>query len=437
MQSDEQALLLHSRLNSFGQSCAQGAESPCTSSRSRVSNTYSYRGLITGPYMVPTRRYPELGGRDDPERSYERSRASRAITAFRVLVQITARMQLFNTLAISATASVGSSFGAARQATLAMSAFDGRNKVVVTGIGALTSLGQDADTIFEELLAGKCGIGPLTLFDPKKYPPVPQIASEVQDFDISKFWSPPPGRPSGVGFDPDKYDRYIHFAIAAATSCLLDGGFNAAEMRNRYRFGCNIASGAGGIGKLERSCRDLFCDGEDAVSGPDALGVSNTASQIVAMEVGACGPNANFVSACASGTHALGEAYRNIAFGEADVMLAGGTEACITPLTISGFTSMRAMCTTGNSDPQKASRPFDAERCGFVMGGTRAKRCLALCLLLSPGLPCPCPFHRGCGCATARVGGARDGARRPNLLRARGLRGELRRVPHHGPAPRG
>ena len=81
-------------------------------------------------------------------------------------------------------------------------------------------------------------------------------------------------------------------------------------MRNRYRFGCNIASGAGGIGKLERSCRDLFCDGEDAVSGPDALGVSNTASQIVAMEVGACGPNANFVSACASGTHALGEAYR-------------------------------------------------------------------------------------------------------------------------------
>ena len=103
--------------------------------------------------------------------------------------------------------------------------------------------------------------------------------------------------------------------------------------------------------------------------GPDPLGVSNTASSIVASEVEANGPNMNFVSACASGTHALGEAYRVIAMGDADVMLAGGTEACITPLTVAGFTSMRAMCTTrGDDSPQTASRPFDADRSGFVMG---------------------------------------------------------------------
>lgn len=246
----------------------------------------------------------------------------------------------------------------------------GKRKVVVTGIGALTSLGKDAETTFQKMLDGECGIDKLTLFDPEKYPPVPKIASEVKDFDINDFWTRPEGRPEGVGFDPATYDRYIHFAIAAANMCLKDGGYDpkSLEGASRYRFGCNIASGAGGIGKLETNCRALFDTGEGAVTGPDALGVSNTASQMVAMEVGACGPNANFVSACASGTHALGEAYRTIAYGEADVMLAGGTEACITPLTISGFTSMRAMCTTGNDSPKTASRPFDANRCGFVMG---------------------------------------------------------------------
>jgi len=241
------------------------------------------------------------------------------------------------------------------------------HKVVVTGLSAITSLGHDADTVFEELLAGKCGIGKLTLFDPNDYKPVPQIASEVRDFDVSNFWKPPEGREEGVGFVASEYDRYIHFAMAAATTCLKDGGLDTTTL-NPYRFGCNIASGAGGIGKLESNCRALFYEGEDKVTGPDALGVSNTASQVVAMEFGAGGPNANYVSACASGTHAIGEAFRSIKLGQADVMLAGGTEACITPLTISGFNSMRAMCNTANDDPQKASRPFDANRAGFVMG---------------------------------------------------------------------
>jgi len=244
----------------------------------------------------------------------------------------------------------------------------GARKVVVTGISTITSLGKTADETFSNLLDGKCGIGPLTLFDPKDYPPVPQIASEVSDFDVRQFWKPPEGRPDGVGFQPEKYDRYIHFAVAAATACLSDAKLDPSTLANRYRFGCMIASGAGGIGTLEENCRSLFYEGAEAVSGPDPLGTSNTASQVVAMEVGACGPNANYVSACASGTHALGEAFRAIAYGGAEVMLAGGTEACITPLTISGFTSMRAMCTTSNDDPQRASRPFDADRSGFVMG---------------------------------------------------------------------
>jgi 3-oxoacyl-[acyl-carrier-protein] synthase II len=243
-----------------------------------------------------------------------------------------------------------------------------RRKVVITGMGALTSLGKDPDTIFDNLLDGKCGIGRLTRFNPDDYPSVPQIASEVADFDVTKYWTRPEGRPDGVGFDPDKYDRYTHFAIAASLQCLRDAKLDPASIESPYRFGCNVASGAGGIGKLEANCEALFTSGESAVSGPDALGVSNTASQMVAMEVGARGPNGNYVSACASGTHALGEAFRSIAYDEADVMLAGGTEACITPLTIAGFNSMRAMCTTANDSPQTASRPFDADRCGFVMG---------------------------------------------------------------------
>jgi hypothetical protein len=195
----------------------------------------------------------------------------------------------------------------------------GARKVVVTGISTITSLGKTADETFSNLLDGKCGIGPLTLFDPKDYPPVPQIASEVSDFDVRQFWKPPEGRPDGVGFQPEKYDRYIHFAVAAATACLSDAKLDPSTLANRYRFGCMIASGAGGIGTLEENCRSLFYEGAEAVSGPDPLGTSNTASQVVAMEVGACGPNANYVSACASGTHALGEAFRAIAYGGAEV----------------------------------------------------------------------------------------------------------------------
>ena len=240
----------------------------------------------------------------------------------------------------------------------------GGPKVVVTGIGTLTSLGTDPETFFENLLEGKCGIGPMKRFDPKKYKPVPEISSEVQDFDVDDWLAAKEGR----SFNAKDYDRYVQFGLAASTYALKDGALDTSSISNKNRFGCFIASGAGGIGKVEESYRNLVTTGEGDVVGPDPLGVSNTASSIVASEVEANGPNMNFVSACASGTHALGEAYRVIAMGDADVMLAGGTEACITPLTVAGFTSMRAMCTTGNDSPQTASRPFDADRSGFVMG---------------------------------------------------------------------
>ena len=237
-------------------------------------------------------------------------------------------------------------------------------KVVVTGLGTLTSLGTDAEGFFDNLLDGKCGIKKLQRFDAAAFKPIPQISSEVADFNLAD-WVPPK---EGRGFDPADYDRYVHFALAASIACMKDAGLDSSQLTAR-KFGCYIASGAGGIGKVEESYRSLTKGGgESAVTGPDPLGVSNTASSIVAMEVGARGPNMNFVSACASGTHALGEAWKSIQLGEADVMLAGGAEACITPLTMAGFTSMRAMCTTGNDDPQTASRPFDADRCGFVMG---------------------------------------------------------------------
>ena len=328
-----------------------------------------------------------------------------------------------------------------------------RRKVVITGMGALTSLGQDPDTIFENLLDGKCGIGRLTRFNPEDYPSVPQIASEVSDFDVTKYWSRPEGRPDGVGFDPDKYDRYTHFAIAASLQCLRDADLDPSSIESPYRFGCNVASGAGGIGKLEANCEALFTSGESAVSGPDALGVSNTASQMVAMEVGARGPNGNYVSACASGTHALGEAFRSIAYDEADVMLAGGTEACITPLTIAGFNSMRAMCTTANDSPQTASRPFDADRCGFVMGEgagvllleseehvnmmrseDRTGCASSTCHRHTACMPLPCD-HPTRARRSRLPPGPRT--RREDLLRASRLCCELRRLPHHRSASRG
>lgn len=232
-----------------------------------------------------------------------------------------------------------------------------KKKVVVTGLGTLTSLGSNADTFFNNLLDGKCGIGPVTRFNHDLS--AIKIASEVQDFDISEYWDPK---------DAKRYDRYTHLAMGAAKDALTDGRLETKDI-DPTRFGVLIGSGVGGLEAVESSCRILFEKGPKRITPfllPSIIG--NTAGSMVAIELGAKGPNYGVVSACATGTHALGEALKCLQLGDADVMLAGGTEAAITPLGFAGFASACAMCTTGNDSPQTASRPFDADRSGFVMG---------------------------------------------------------------------
>jgi 3-oxoacyl-[acyl-carrier-protein] synthase II len=246
---------------------------------------------------------------------------------------------------------------ACRQAVMNAPADSQREKVVVTGLGTFTSLGHDAQTLFDNLLDGKCGIKEVTRFDPDLS--AIKISSEVRDFDVSQYWEPK---------DAKRYDRYTHLAMAAAKTALADGALEVDAIDSK-RFGVLIGSGVGGLEAVETSCRILFDKGPKRISPfllPSIIG--NTASSMVAIELGAKGPNFGIVSACATGTHALGEALKSLRLGEADVMLAGGTEAAITALGFAGFASMRAMCTSGNESPQTASRPFDADRSGFVMG---------------------------------------------------------------------
>lgn len=157
--------------------------------------------------------------------------------------------------------------------------------------------------------------------------------------------------------------------MAAAKSALTDAKLDASTIADAQRFGVLIGSGVGGLESVERSCEILSTKGPRKISPfllPALIG--NTATAMVAIAVGAKGPNFGLVSACATGTHALGEALKYLQLGECDVMLAGGSEAAITPLGFAGFTSMRAMCTDGNDNPSTASRPFDSKRSGFVMG---------------------------------------------------------------------
>jgi len=243
------------------------------------------------------------------------------------------------------------------QRRIAMAANGAKRKVVVTGLGTFTSLGNDAETFFNNLLDGECGIDVVTRFDPDLS--AVKIASEVKDFDVTEYWEPK---------DAKRYDRYAHLAMAAAKTAMKDAGLDHEQVESN-RFGVLIGSGVGGLEAVETSCRILFEKGPKRITPfllPSIIG--NTAGSMVAIALNAKGPNFGVVSACATGTHALGEALKMIQLGEADVMLAGGTEAAITPLGYAGFASMRAMCTNGNDNPKTASRPFDAERSGFVMG---------------------------------------------------------------------
>lgn len=229
-------------------------------------------------------------------------------------------------------------------------------RVVITGMGVVTSLGSDVETFFGNLLAGKSGIDRVSSFDATELSC--KIGAEVRDFVATDYMDPKEVR---------RNDRYVHLGLAASKLAVKDSGLDV-EAVDSERFGVLIASGIGGMDTIEKQSRVLFEKGPRKVS-PFMIPslIANMASGVVAIEFGACGPNYAIVSACASSTHAIGEALRILRSGEADVMLAGGSEAAITALGFAGFCAMKAM-STRNDEPQRASRPFEKNRDGFIMG---------------------------------------------------------------------
>jgi 3-oxoacyl-[acyl-carrier-protein] synthase II len=229
-------------------------------------------------------------------------------------------------------------------------------RVVVTGLGALTPLGNTTEEFWSALTQGKSGIGPITRFDATGYPT--RIAGEIRGFDESRYIDKKEAR---------RLDPYLKYAIATSVMAVEDAALDPGRV-DATRFGVLIGSGIGGITTL--------IEGEDTrrEKGPDRVSpfvvpmlIINMAAGLVSMRFGAKGPNSSIVTACATGNHAIGDAFKIIERGDADVMIAGGAEAMIVPLTIAGFCSMKAM-STRNDAPEKASRPFDAGRDGFVCG---------------------------------------------------------------------
>jgi len=230
-----------------------------------------------------------------------------------------------------------------------------KRRVVITGMGAVTSLGIGVDEFWNSIKSGKSGISTVTRFDVTDLPT--KVASEVKNFEPTDFIDKKDAR---------RMDRYNHFAMAA-TKMAIENSRLDVESIDKDRFGVLIGSGIGGIQTLEEQHQILLSKGHKKVS-PFFIPmmIANMATGRIAIEYGARGFNSCVVTACATGTNAIGDALRVIQRGDADVMITGGTEAPITPLAFAGFCSMGAMST--KEDPSIASRPFDAERDGFVMG---------------------------------------------------------------------
>src|SRR6058998_2264650 len=229
-------------------------------------------------------------------------------------------------------------------------------RVVVTGLGAVTPVGNTADEFWSALLQGRSGVGPITKFDATDYPT--RIAGEVKNFDPLDFVDKKEAR---------RLDPFLQYAMACSVMAVEDAGLDTTRV-DGDRFGVLIGSGIGGIQTLLANHETLREKGPDRVS-PFFIPmmIVNMASGLVSMRFGARGPNSAVITACATGNHAIGDALRLIQRGDADVMIAGGSEAIIIPLTIAGFCAMKAM-STRNAEPTKASRPFDAARDGFVCG---------------------------------------------------------------------
>jgi len=227
-------------------------------------------------------------------------------------------------------------------------------RVVITGLGALTPVGNTAEEFWSSLIQGRSGIGPITRFDTTDFPT--RIAGEVRNFDPLSFVDKKEAR---------RLDPYLQYAVAASVLAVRDAALETAKV-DATRFGVLIGSGIGGITTLLENHKVLLERGPDRVS-PFFIPmlIINMASGLVSMRFGAKGPNSSVVTACATGNHAIGDAFKIIQRGDADVMIAGGAEAIIMPLTIAGFCAVKAM-TTRNDEPEKASRPFDAARDGFV-----------------------------------------------------------------------
>jgi 3-oxoacyl-[acyl-carrier-protein] synthase II len=228
--------------------------------------------------------------------------------------------------------------------------------VVVTGLGIISPVGNTVPEAWASVLAGKSGITRITRFDPSRL--ASQIAGEVQSFDVSKYLSPKEAR---------RMDRFIHFGIAAGLQAWADSG-NAVTPQTAERFGVNFGSGIGGLPLIEATHDELLKNGPRRVSPFFIPGsIINMIAGNLSIMLGAKGPNLAIVTACTTSTHCIGEAAKMIRYGDADVMIAGGSEAAVTELTMAGFASARAL-STRNDDPAGASRPWDKDRDGFVMG---------------------------------------------------------------------
>ncbi|MDR1595421.1 MAG: beta-ketoacyl-ACP synthase II [Puniceicoccales bacterium] len=230
-------------------------------------------------------------------------------------------------------------------------------RVVISGIGLVTPVGIGIGEFWKNIVAGKSGISVVSSFDATNYPC--RVAGEIKDFDASDFVDAKTIK---------RNDYYAIYAMAAAKLSVSDSEIDLAAT-NRSRIGAIIGSGIGGMETIADQSRTFFTKGNRCVSPfmIPAL-IANIASGMVAIELGIKGPSFGVSSACATGTHAIGEAFNLLKLGKADAVFAGGSEAAVTPLSFAGFCSMRAMSTTHNDVPETASRPFDATRDGFVMG---------------------------------------------------------------------
>ena len=297
----------------------------------------------------------------------------------------------------------------------------GKNRrVVVTGMGAITPIGNSVEEFWNGIKEGKTGFGPITYFDTADYRC--KLAAEVKDFDPAQYMDKKSTR---------RMEQFCQFAVAAAGQAISDAGLDM-EQEDPYMVGCSVGSGIGSLQAMEREYDRLKEKGPGRV-GPMLvpLMISNMAAGNVSIAYGLKGKSLNVVTACATGTHSIGEAYRTIQYGDADVMIAGGTESSITPIGIAGFSALTAL--SFSEDPERASIPFDKERNGFVMGEgsaivvleelEHAKRRGAKIYAELTGYGCSSdayhitsPAEDGSGAATAMLNALKDGGVAPEEL---------------------